>query len=350
MIREDFPKNELEFHAKFADEESCRQYWCEMRWPEGFICPHCGHKGGWRRKGREEWVCAGRTCGKETSMRSGTVLHNSPKPIRTWLVAMFHMSVNKQSISGLRLQKLLGFGSYDTALRWLRELRRVLAPTEASGKLGPEVEVDETFIGGVQAGTKGPFKGKKLVLGVVEKKGRAFGRVRMRLIPTRSAAILTDFVKEFVEEGSIVSTDGYLGYLPLAEMGFVHDPRVTTNGRGGNSSQIKLEDGQKAVDIHLPMIHRVFDKFSRVIAGAHQGTVSEKHIQLYLDEYCFRFNRKDSKKPLAIFQTIVSRAVASAPIPLWKSRGRIAADIPSKTMSKDWCRLANAVAGLAYLG
>lgn len=188
MILENFPRNELEFHKRFVTEQACLDYWVSVRWPNGFVCPHCGHPKGWRLKGREEIECANTKCGKQTSPRAGTVLHNSPKPIRAWLTAMFHVSINKQAVSALRLQRLLGFGCYETALRWLRELRRVLAASEESGRLGPVVEVDEAFLGGIEEGGKGPFVGKQLVVGIAERKGQGCGRARLRIIKSRNSA------------------------------------------------------------------------------------------------------------------------------------------------------------------
>jgi transposase-like protein len=348
MIDQDFPKTELEFHAQFATEDACREYWMKVRWPQGIACRHCGCKNGKRRSGREEWQCA--SCRKETSPRAGTVLHNSPKPIRAWLLAMFHMSVNKQGISALRLQKLMGFGCYETALRWLRELRRVLAAVEASEKLGQEVEVDETLLGGVEEGGKGPFQGKVLVVGAVEKKGAGCGRVRLRALTARNVEQLCGFVEDVVARGTIVATDGYQCYAPLAERGFFHDPRTTTNGKGGNSSQLKVESGQKIAAVHLPRIHKVFSLVERIVLGAFQGSVSEKHLQSYLDEYCFRFNRRTTSAPLGIFQQVTARAVASQCIPLWRSRGRIAPDKPLQKRNNEWVEFAALLEGVAYVG
>ena len=350
MFTEDFPKNELEFHAKFASEEACREYFSAVRWPSGFVCPHCGHTQGWRRSNRDEWICAKQACQKETSLRAGTVLHNSPKPLRAWLLAMFHMSVNKQGVSALRLQRLLGFGSYETALRWLRELRRVMAHTETSEKLGPEVEVDEAFFGGVEPGAKGPYQGKQLIVGAVERKGAGCGRARLKIIPARDTANLCGFIQDVVARDSIVFTDGFQAYMPLNDYGFLHDPRTTTSGKGGNSSHLKLESGEKIVDIHLPQIHKVFSLIERVILSAYQGSITERHLQGYLDEYCFRFNRRNMVTPLGIFQQIAARAVSKKCIPLWRSRGREAPDKPTKKLSTEWPGFGAMLQGVPYLG
>jgi len=143
MITESFPRTQIEFDKRFSTDEACHEYLSGVRWPNGFVCPHCGHKGGWRRNGREQWVCSAKSCGKETSLRVGTVLHKSAKPLKTWIWAMFLMTTNKQGISALRPRQLMGFGCYRTALRWLRELRRAMGYVVENQVLGPIVEADE---------------------------------------------------------------------------------------------------------------------------------------------------------------------------------------------------------------
>jgi hypothetical protein len=344
---DDFPRNELEFHERFSSEEACREYWSSVRWPDGFVCPHCGHKGGWRRREREEWVCASKTCGKETSPRAGTVLHKSRKPLRAWLLAMLHMSVNKQGISALRLQRLMGFGSYETALRWLRELRRVMASQEESEKLGPEVEVDEAFLGGVEKGRGRGSWSKTMVVGAVEKRRGGCGRARLRLVTTRLGSELCGFVQDVVAAGSLVVTDGLQGYVPLVELGYRHDPRTTTDGKG---RQLKTADGQRKAAVHLPRIHKVFSLVERIVLGCLQGSFDERHLQFYLDEYCFRFNRRNTQVPLGIFQTLVARAAGSQCVPLWRSSGREAPDRPTRKVNAEWQGLAVALRGCGYVG
>ncbi len=282
-------------------------------------------------------------------MRAGTVLHNSPKPFRAWLLAMFHMAVNKQSVSALRLQRLLGFGSYDTAARWLRELRRVLAAAEHSEKLGPEVEVDEKTVGGVEKGGRGTA-GKTWIIGAVERKGRGCGRARLRLLSNRSNEEFKGFVSDFVEKGSIVATDGHKSYLSLGDLQFVHDPRTLTKKGGGLYNQLKMEDGREKVTIHLPNIHKVFSLVERVVLGAFQGSFSERHLQGYLDEYCFRFNRRHAANPVSIFHQIAVRAVERQSVPFWRSRGREAPDKPTRKANSEWGRLSAALQGGVSLG
>ena len=344
---DDFPRTEPEFHRRFNSEEACREYWARVRWPDGFVCPRCGHKGGWRRRDREEWVCASAACGKETSMRAGTVLHKSTKPIYLWLIAMFHMSVNKQAVSAVRLQRLLGFGSYETALRWLRELRRVMAPAAGGQRLGPVVEVDEVFLGGVDEGSGRGSASKTLAVCAVEKRGATTTRARFRVVPSRNADDLCGFVRDVVERGSLVITDGLQGYAPLVDMGYRHDPRTTTDGKG---RQLKTASGKRKAQAHLPKVHRVFSLVGRVIIGAYQGSCGERHLQLYLDEYCFRFNRKRTQTPLGILQALVSRAVASQCVPYWRSSGREAPDRPTRRSNVEWVGFAALLKGCGHFG
>jgi hypothetical protein len=351
VILEDFPKNELEFHERFSSEEACREYWIRVRWPNGFVCPACGHVGGTRLNSHEEIQCSNRGCRKQTSPRSGTILHKSPKPLRAWLLAMLHMTVNKQGISALRLQRLMGFGCYRTALRWLRELRRIMAATDESEKLGPEVEVDEKAIGGVEKGGKGPFVGKSWIVGAVERRGKGCGRARLRVMKdnVRNGDVLCSFVAEVVRKDSLVATDAFTGYGKLPELGYFHDPRTTTTGKGGGggSNQLKLEDGREKSSVHLPRIHRVFSLVDRIVLGCLQGSFSDRHLQHYLDEYCFRFNRRYASTPLGIFQALVARAVANQCIPYWKSSGRKAPDKPTRQRNCEWQSFATDLKGLS---
>lgn len=354
LITQDFPRTEPEFHKRFESEEACREYLHQVRWPNGFVCPHCGSTSHWRRADRDETICANAACGKETSLRAGTVLHNSPKPLRSWLLAMFHMSVNKQGISALRLQRLLGLGSYQTALRWLRELRRAMGrELECAAPLGDVVEIDEVSLGGARDGYGSGSTGKAIVVGAVEKlgSGRACGRARLQLIEERTQEVLTGFVARAVRKGSVVLTDGYQSYKHLTNLGFLHDPRVTTFGKGGKKdSQRKLEDGRTKAAVHLPCIHQIFSLLRRVVSGCFQGSITKPHLQGYLDEYCFRFEYRRTLTPLGIFQRLVNRLFDQRPMPYWQSCGRQAPGESTLKRTSEYKRLGMLLAGCAYHG
>lgn len=333
VIQEDFPRNELEFHNRFHSEEECRKYFFKLRWPNGFVCPHCGHNDYWPREGRDTMICAGRACGKEVSLRSGTVLHNSPKPLRAWLLAMYHMTTSKRGLSALELQGLMEFGCYRTALRWLRELRRAMSTVVTGHKLGPEVEADETLIGGREEnGKRGMGTNKACVVGVVEKRAVGSGRVRLKLVDGLDHKSIRDFVADVTAPGSLVCSDGKSAYLGLMDMGFYVDSVVTTNGRGKQ----RKKAGKKAAESHLPRIHRVFSLLKRVLMGTHHGACSTRHLQLYLDEYSFRFARRNDTRPLATFQRLATTLWTIQAVPYWKSSGRVAPDKETKKRPAIW--------------
>jgi len=335
QVLEDFPRTELEFHRRFSNEEACREFFMSLRWPEGFVCPHCKGKGGWRRNGREEYVCANRQCGKETSLRAGTVLHNSPKALSEWLLAMLHMTISKQGMSALELQRRMGFGCYRTALRWLRELRRAMGASLASRELlGPEVELDEVSVGGVKERGTREAEGDELawLVGVVERLPSGCGRTRLKLLSAKNKENICAFVESVVTKGSLISSDGGSWYSNLRERGYYHDPRVTTN----SNKQKKSRNGEKMAVAHLPRIHRVFSLVKRLVIGAHQGSYSKVHLQGYLDEYCFRFERKNAPRRPQLARELARCALKTQCVPYWRSSGRPAPDVPTKRQTKTW--------------
>lgn len=339
-----FPKTEPDFHARFVDEESCREYLIAIRWPNGFVCPHCGHGDAWRRSNRDEWICAGRGCGKETSLRAGTVFHHSPKPLRHWFLAMFHMVTSKQGISALELQRRLGYGSYGTTLRWLRELRRAMGVALSTRpKLSGEVECDEMLIGGFAEGTgmhgfSDP--GKVTIAGAAERRGAGCGRTRMRLIPKNDGPSIKAFVAAVVLPGSMVCSDGARAYRKLPP-GYFSDPATTSNARG---RQLTARGGsKKVVQVHLARIHRVFSLVKRVVMGAHQGSFTPRHIQSYLDEYCFRFDGRGKAGNLGMLKELVHASVTTKAVPYWRSSGRMDPRIPTATRTGQWKGLATSL-------
>jgi hypothetical protein len=336
VIYENFPKTEFEFQTRFDTEEKCADYLSSARWPSGFVCPHCGHEGGRRRPGREEYVCGSRECRKETSLRSGTVLHNSPKAVRVWLWAMFLMTTNKQSVSALRLQQLMGFGCYRTALRWLRELRRAMSHVVENQVLGSEVEIDETYIGRRYSKKQPKLpKTEVRIAGAVERLATGCGRVRLRLlIGADQQGSIKKFVREIVQPGSLIHSDALAAYEAMAAESYLVDARPS-KGKAGRDV-LRLEDGTPKVLVHLPRIHRVFSLLKRVLLGAHQGAASARHLQLYLDEYSFRFNRRNDDRPLAITQRLSDAAVKVKAVPYWRSSGRSSPTTPSKPRNTIW--------------
>lgn len=292
---EDYPRTILEFEEQFATEEACQQYLFRLRWPDGFVCPRCNCMDYWITK-RGQYRC--RSCETQTSVTAGTIFQDTRKPLRLWFRAMWTVTSQRHGISASNLQNILGLGSYRTAWTWLHKLRLAMV-RPGRDRLSGSVEVDETYIGGSKAGKAGRgAEGKALVLVAVEDKDGKIGRIRLRRVADASADCLTAAVSECVEPGSTIRTDGWSGYNRLAGVGFVHSV-IRSHGQVGENL--------------LPMVHRVSALLKRWLLGTHQGAVRPSHLDYYLDEFTFRFNRRTSRSRGKLFYRLAQQAVAVQP-------------------------------------
>lgn len=294
---EDYPRTLSEFEEKFSSEEACRDYLCRLRWPLGFICPRCQATKAWPTK-RNLLVCG--ACGYQASMTAGTIFQDTHKPLGMWFRAIWFVTNQKTGASALGLQRLLGLGSYLTAWTWLHKLRRAMV-RPGRDRLSGRIEVDETYIGGVRPGKRGRGAlGKSLVVIAGEKDGKRIGRIRLVRVPDASAESLEEAVRQSIIPGSVISTDGWKGYGRLISLGYNHDVVRKTAEVGDNL---------------LPHCHRVAALLKRWILGTHQGAVSHDHLDYYLDEYTFRFNRRTSGSRGKLFYRLVQQAAAIEPAP-----------------------------------
>ena len=294
---EDYPSNLLEFEKRFSTEEACRGYLQQMRWPDGFRCPRCGSGRYWQTK-RELYHCV--ECGLQTSILAGTVFQDSRKPLRLWFRAIWHVTTQKYGTNALGLQRVLDLGSYVTAWVWLHKLRRAMV-RPSRDRLSGVIEVDETYIGGEKAGKRGRgAAGKALVVVAAQEDGERIGRIRLCRVPDSTAESLTGAVTEAAEVGSTVCTDGLTSYAGLSGLGYQH-------------SVIRKEE---SVGEHLlPKAHLVASLLKRWLLGTYQGAVKPAHLDYYLDEFTFRFNRRTSRSRGKLFYRLVQQAVAIDPVP-----------------------------------
>lgn len=295
---EDYPKTVIQFNNRFSTEDACRIYLEKIRWPDGFRCPHCYHKKAWETK-RGLYRC--RNCDIQTSVTSGTIFHDTRKPLRQWFEAMWHITTQKYGANALGLQRILGHGSYHTAWKWLHKLRRAMV-RPGRERLSGIVEVDETYIGGEKKNDKRGRGAayKALVAIAVEDKGdEGFGRIRLRRIVDASGSSLIEFVQENIEAGSTVRTDGWKGYNHISSKGYSHIV-VRKNANIGENM--------------LPLAHRIAALLKRWLLGTYQGAVRPSHLDYYLDEYTFRFNRRKSASRGKLFFRLVQQAVCVAPV------------------------------------
>jgi transposase-like protein len=297
-MTQEYPQTLADFEKWFATENACREFLFKLRWPDGFVCPRCQGRKGWATT-RDLLVCT--ACGHQASLTAGTLFQDTRKPLMVWFRAMWWVTSQKNGASALGLQRVLGLGSYHTAWTWLHKMRRAMV-RPGRDRLSGVVEVDETYLGAIEQGVRGRGAGgKALIVVAAEENGRGIGRIRMRRIPDASADSLHAFIIDSVEAGSTIHSDGWKGYLGLDAKGF---GRQVTVGR----DQASPED-------LLPRIHLVISLLKRWLLGTHQGAVSYEHLDYYLDEFTFRFNRRASKHRGKLFFRLLEQAVAVDPTP-----------------------------------
>ena len=296
---EEYPRNLTEFEANFTTEDACRTYLARLRWPTGFRCAHCGSEKAWPVRGLRE--CAG--CGYQTSVTAGTIFQDTRTPLPVWFRAMWWVTTQKNGASALGLQRVLGLRSYETAWAWLHKFRRAMV-RPGRDLLTGRIEVDECYVGGLEEGLPGRLNLQKaLVIVAAQEDGPGIGRIRRRKIIDASAESLIPFVQASAAPGSVIHTDGWAGYLPLEGKGYPHDVTI-------------LKGKKKTPSELLPRVHRVISLLKRWLMGTHQGAVSRKHLDYYLDEFTFRFNRRRSRNRGKLFFRLVQQAVAVEPVPL----------------------------------
>jgi transposase-like protein len=295
-MAEDYPRTLLELEQRFSDEAKCREYLFALRWPQGFICPICGAKGLAIRRGL--WRCF--RCGRETSVLAGTIFQDSKLPLSVWFWAMWHVASQKNGVSALGLQRVLGFGNYKTAWAMLHKLRRAMV-RPGRDRLSGVVEVDEAYWGAEESGVRGRQSVRKaLIIVAAQADGRGIGRIRLRHIPDANRSTLHGFIADSIEPGSTVISDGLQAYRELEN--YVHDRQI--------------QKRQPADAEHLlPRVHRVISLLKRWLLGTHQGAIAHEYLQDYLDEFTFRFNRRKSASRGKLFYRFVQQAVQVAPVP-----------------------------------
>ena len=270
-----------------------------VRWPTGFVCPSCGGRQGWRTaRGQIRCTC----CQRQTSVVAGTILQGTRKPLRTWLQAAWYITSQKIGGNALGLKRVMGFGSYQTAWTWLHKMRRAMVRPDRDGLSG-RVEVDETYIGGKEEGVTGRQTYKKAIVAVAlevhEPKG--FGRVRLRRVPDVSKPSLSGFICDVVAPGATILTDGFSGYDSVPSDKY-------------SRQKVVLSSSPDPAHVSLPGVHRVASLLKRWLLGTHQGAVSDKHLDYYLDEFTFRFNRRSSKARGLLFHRLVQQAMQTGPV------------------------------------
>jgi transposase-like protein len=295
-VIEDYPRTMAELEQRFADEGACREYLFRLRWPVGFVCPGCGATEAWTL-GKGLWQC--RRCRRQVSVTAGTVFDRSHLPLSLWFRVMWQITSQKNGISALGLQRVTGLGSYKTAWAILHKLRRAMV-RPGRERLRGRVEVDEAYWGGEETGVTGrKIEEKALIVGAVELKDSGMGRIRLRHIPDLDRATLHTFIHDSIEPGTTVCTDGLQAYRELA--GYTHERHIQKHQPPG--------------EFVLPHVHRVISLLKRWLLGTHQGAIAHSHLDDYLNEFVFRFNRRLSASRGKLFYRLAQQAVQVPPQP-----------------------------------
>lgn len=295
-----FPESLPDFQRLFPNDTACATYLERMRWRDGFLCPKCSERGDPYRFAKRPQVLRCRVCKRDVSLTAGTIMERTHSPLSTWFWAAYLVSTQMPGMSARQFGRQIGINRYETAFQILHKLRAAMVRPNADrigkGKSVAHVEMDETLIGGV---TRGEGKGvhhMRYVVGAVEacerapvvdgkrvtkamlrRAGTYAGRLRLRVLPDRTGIL--NFARESIAQGTIVHTDDYAGYASLdIECGLHHNAIAERGDRN-------------VAERHLPLIHLVFSNLKSWLLGTHHS-VSDHHLQAYLNEFTFRFNRR----------------------------------------------------------
>ena len=295
----EYPMTFREFINRFSTEEQCRKYLYDLRFPGGFVCPKCSNMRAWNI-GDTLFECS--ECGRQTSVTAGTIFQDTRKPLVDWFTAIWWVTTQKNGASAKGLQRVLGLLKYKTAWTWLHKIRKCMVFPNRN-KLTGNVEVDESYVGAEEQGGKRGrgTENKILVVAAVElSETGKIGRVRMSVIPDASGDSLKPFIISNIEKSSNIITDGWSGYSFLEKEGYGHTIFIQKKSTAENKS--------------LPHVHTIFSLLKRWLLGTHQGAVSGKHMQSYLDEYVFRFNRRKAAERGLLFYRLLECAMQVEPI------------------------------------
>lgn len=301
----DYPRNWNEFLDWFASEAACLSYLERLRWPKGFVCPGCGDTEQPYRSSRARLMC--RSCGRQSTVTAGTIFDKTRTALRVWLAAAWYLTNQKQGVSALGLQRVLGVGSYETAWTMLHRFRRAMVRPDRE-RLKGQVEVDETYLAITDreapispVGRKNRTRKVLVVIAVEMLQPKGFGRIRLRRIHNDSEQCVVPFVQASVEPGAQVRTDGSAAYRSLSKLGYDHQRNVMLGSK-------------TPAHVSMAGVHRVASLVKRWILGTHHGSVQPEHLDAYLDEFVFRFNRRTSGSRGMLFYRLLQQAVVTDPV------------------------------------
>lgn len=283
----------ISWQHQFQTEDDCLSYLKQLKWPDGFICPSCGHNKGAELHCRPVIECS--HCHKQTSVTAGTLFHRSHLPLLKWFWAIYFIGSDKGSISALRLSKLIEV-NWRTARLMLKKVRLAMAHRDSLYRLSGTIELDDAFVGGKHKGKRGRgAEGKKPVIIACESKEKGAGYIAMEAVDNINYNTVDEFVKLHILSNQTVRTDGFKA-LKIIDKTQQHKPKVTP---------------AELVDRWLPWVHVAIGNLKAFILGTYHG-VTGKYLQEYLDEFCYRFNRRQVEKQIP--NRLLNLAIIHIPI------------------------------------
>lgn len=300
-----YPTNLREFDKIFKDDKACLHFLESVRWSSGFKCQSCGGGKYWKLS---TGLRRCQSCQFKNSVKAGSIFESSRLNLKIWFYAIWWVTSQKTGVSALGLQKILGLGSYRSAWLLLHKIRTAMIFSDRS-LLSGDVEVDEAFIGGVRSGKRGRgAEGKQLIVIAAEFSGiKKIGRIRIRRSSDASAESLEKFIKTNIAPKATVHTDGWKGYSGIKGLGYKHLP---------------VKSKSVDPDELLPRVNIVTALLKRWLLGTHHGRLDEKHMDSYLEEFVFRFNRRTSKVRGLLFQRVIENSMNVEPTPYKKIKAR----------------------------
>lgn len=300
-----YPRTWPEFLARFPTEEACLAYLESLRWPDGFVCPSCGGISPPSRISRGRLLC--KDCGHQSTVTAGTIFDKTRTPLRVWLAGAWYVTNQKLGVSALGLQRVLGLGSYQTAWTMLHRFRRAMVRSNREPLHGL-VEVDETYLAITDRQAPITKKNRKnntnkvlIAIAVEMLHPKGFGRIRLQRIDNDSDACVVPFIQANVAPTSQIRTDGSAAYRSLKSLGYDHQRTV-------------MLGADTPAHVSMVGVHRVASLVKRWVLGTHHGSVQPGHLDAYLDEFVFRFNRRTSGSRGMLFYRLLQQAVVTDPV------------------------------------
>ncbi len=291
----------LQFKKRFGNERACERALEKMRWLDGFVCPKCTHRKAFRVTTRRLLQCS--KCAHQVSLTSGTIFHKTRTPLLKWFWAIYLAGQDKGGVSAMRLAKQLELG-YKTAWLMLHKIRQAMAQRDNGYTLSGFIEMDDAFFGGAAKGRRGRGAANKTpVLVMVESKGEHAGYIAMRALESMDREQVEGTVRERIAPNQSIRTDGHKSFLHLDALGHRHDGTP-------------VPPKKASADLHW--VHIAISNAKRFLLGTYHG-VSHKHLQRYLDEFCYRFNRRAWEKQITL--RLLTACIFASPVTYAELKG-----------------------------